>query len=141
MAVFWLQYLVAFMVACHGLVYLVFGAVSFSGAGFPQVFQPWKGTSALLGGTFAGSSLRLLTEYLWLIAGIGLLAAGIAIGLASSLPRVWPPLAIGAGIIGMASFLIFWDGQVPQFANEGGIGMVISLAVISGAALFPSAFG
>jgi hypothetical protein len=141
MAAVWLQYMVAFFVGSHGLVYLIFGALSISGPGFPQVFRTWRGSSAMLGGAVGSASLRTLAEYLWIIAGIGIIAAAIAIGLASLFPGFWQPIAIVGSVVGIASFAVFWDGQTAQFANQGGIGMIISLGIISGAVLFPAAFG
>jgi len=31
---------------------------------------------------------------------------------------------VGAGL-GLAAFAAFWDGQLPLFAQEGGIGVVV----------------
>ena len=95
----------------------------------------------MLGGAIGGAHLKILAEYLWVFAGIGIITAAIAIGLASWLPGIWRPVAIAGSIMGVVSFGVFWDGQRSQFANQGGIGMVISLGIISGAAFFPAVFG
>jgi len=135
-----LQYPIAFIVVSHGLVYLIFGAMSITKTGFPQVYGPWKGRSIALGQAIQRDSLKSLTEALWLLAGVGLIIGGAAIGVSSLLPGYWRPICVCASIAGVTSFAVFWDGQVEQFANQGGVGMIISLAIIAGSVLFPIAF-
>lgn len=129
----WIRYLIGAFIGFHGIVYLL----------APQWLNwgAWKGTSALLGSVATGDSLKALTGYLWVIAGLGLLGTGVAIAFAPSVPSLWRPLAIGAGLVGALSFAFFWDGQVALLVDEGAIGMALSLAVLSGAAAFPKAFG
>lgn len=128
----WLRYLVGLFVGFHGLVYLV--------APYWLNLGAWKGTSALLGSAIAGDTLKLLSSSLWIVAGAGLLGAGITIAFAPLIPSLWRPLAIGAGVVGALSFTLFWDGQASMLVDEGVVGMVLSVVVASGAALFPRAF-
>ena len=95
----------------------------------------------LLGNAVSAQSLRTVSSWLWIIAGIGLLAAALSIAFANVTPGLWRPLAIFGGLAGALSFTIFWDGQLQQFTNQGGIGMIISLVVVGGAAFFAHAFG
>lgn len=129
----WVRYLIAFVVGFHGMVYLI--------APYWIKWGAWKGSSALLGSAVAGDSLKALAGGLWVVAGIGLVGAGLAIALAPWIPSLWRPIAIGAGLIGILGFAVFWDGQVQLLVDEGVIGMVLSLVILSGAAAFPQAFG
>ena len=121
------------MVGFHGLVYLI--------SPFWVTFQEWKGVSFLLGNTVSTQSLRTVSSWLWIIAGIGLLAAAITIALATFSPGLWRPLAVFGGVSGALSFAVFWDGQLQQFTNQGGIGMIISLVIVGAAVVFAHAFG
>ena len=128
----WIRYLVALVVGFHGLVYLIAPRWTEWGS--------WTGSSAVLGGAVTGDSLKALTGGLWAIAGVGFLGAAVTIALAPWVPSLWRPLAVGAGLIGVLSFVVFWDGQVQLLVDEGAIGLVLSLAVLLGAAAFPQAF-
>lgn len=131
-----LGYLVGLFVAAHGLVYLATPLTSIS----QSVFQGWTGTSALLGAAFASDALQSMTTWLWILAGIGLLAAAGAVVFASFVPGVWRPLAVGGALAGVASFAVLWDGQASQFVSQGGVGLGISLAIVAAAVAFPRAF-
>ena len=76
-----------------------------------------------------------------MLAGIGLLGAAHTIAMAPLVPGWWRPIAIVGGLVGALSFAVFWDGQVQQFTNQGGIGMVISLVIVGSAVAFAHAFG
>jgi hypothetical protein len=130
----WIRYLIALIVSFHGLVYLLAPLWSLN------VSQGWRGRSFLFGGVITGDSLRTLASGLWAIAGIGLVGAGLTIIFAPWIPSLWRPLAISAALVGMLSFAVFWDGQTHLLTDQGVIGMVISLAIVFGAVMFPQAF-
>lgn len=132
----WLRYGIGLFIAAHGLVYFTTPFTSLS----QSVFQEWAGSSALLGTFLTSNALKSVTTWLWILAGIGLVAAAATIIFISVLPGVWRPLAVGASIAGVASFIIFYDGQTQQFVNEGGVGLVISLAIAMGASKFSHVF-
>ncbi len=132
----WTRYLIGLFVAAHGFVYFATPLTALS----QNIFQGWTGSSLLLGTTLASDSLKSVTTWLWVLAGIGLVAAAATIVFTSALPGVWRPLAIGASIAGVASFIIFYDGQAEQFVNEGGVGLIISLVIAGGALKFSHAF-
>ena len=95
----------------------------------------------LLGSTVTGDALKSFTSVLWVISGIGFVCAGVAIVLVTRAPGWWRPIAMGAALIGMASFVVFWDGQTAEFVNQGGIGFMLSTAVFLGAVAIPDALG
>ncbi len=129
----WIRYLIALFVGFHGLVYLI--------APYWVKWSTWGGTSALMGSILTGDSLKMLSSSLWLVAGIGLLGTAAAIAFEPSIPALWRPLAIGAGLVGVLSFAVFWDGQVNLLVDEGVVGMILSIVILSGAAAFPQALG
>jgi hypothetical protein len=125
----WMRYLLAFVVSVHGLIYIVTPLSSLS----TTVFAGWKGSSVLLGNAVTGDALKSITTALWLIAGAGIVLAGVSFVLVSRFPHLWRPVAIIATMVGMLSFIIFWDGQTGEFVNQGGIGLVLSAMIFAGA--------
>ena len=89
--------------------------------------------SLVLGTALSGDRLEALAVTLWIIAGIGLICAAVAIGLPSLMPGYWRPIATGSSLVGIASFLVIWDGRALGFASEGGVGMIISAMILAGA--------
>ena len=130
----WLQYVIAFVVFCHGFIYLRIGSV------LPGPIPEWEGNSWLLGNAVVGPRLTTLIVGLHVIAGIGTLATAVAMGLAPQFPGWWRPLAIGSAAVGIAAFAVFWDGQSQFLLQEGVIGAVISLMLLMSAIAFPGAF-
>ena len=131
----WLRYLIAFVVFCHGFIYVRIGSV------LPGPITEWKGTSWLLGSAVTGHRLKALVVSLHVIGGIATLACAAAIGFGPSLPGWWCPLAIGGATVDIAGFAVFWDGQVQFLFEEGAIGALVSLILLGSAIAFPQAFG
>lgn len=127
----WLRYLIAFIVFCHGFIYLRF---------LPEALKAWGGSSWLLGGALTKNRLKALVVALHVIAGLVSLACAVAIGFAPSLPGWWRPLAMAGGAVGIASFAVFWEGRTERLVQEGGIGAVVSLILLLSAIAFPGAF-
>jgi hypothetical protein len=120
----WLRYLIAFVVGCHGFTYIPFGIL------VPGTLKEWRGSSWLLGRAITGDRLRTLVLALHVTAGIVILACAVAIALAPSAPGWWRPPAIVGAVVGIAGFAVFWDGQTQLLAQEGVIGVFISLLLL-----------
>jgi hypothetical protein len=130
----WLRYLIAFVVFCHGFVYLRIGP------GIVATAKEWRGASWLLGDSVTDARLKAWVTTLHTIAGIVTLACAVAIGFAPSMPGWWRPLAIGSAAFGLAAFAVFWDGQTRMLFEEGVIGAILSLILLGVAIAFPSVF-
>ena len=127
----WIHCVFAFVVFCHGLIYVGIGSL------LPGPIPAWKGTSWLLGGALTGEPLRLLVVALHVTAGVAILAAAAAMMLGASLAGWWRPFAMGGALVGLAAFAVFWDGQVTLLIEEGAIGALVSLTVFAVAVVFP----
>jgi hypothetical protein len=123
----WLQYLIAFLVFCHGFIYVRVGAM------LPEPVKGWKESSWLLGKCVSSHHLTTLVVSLHVIAGVVTLACALVIGWPSLLPGWWRPLAVVGGTAGIAAFAVFWDGQTTLLIEEGAIGAIISLVLLVGA--------
>jgi hypothetical protein len=120
----WLRYLIAFVVFCHGFIYVRIGST------LPGPIREWKGISWLLGSAVTDERLRALVVGLHAVAGIAILASALAIGFAPSIPGWWRPLAIAGGAVGLVAFAVFWDGQTRLLFQEGAIGAIVSLIML-----------
>jgi hypothetical protein len=129
----WVRYVLAFLVFCHGFVYVRIGSA------LPDPVHGWKGTSWLLGSALTGHTLNAAVVSLHVTAGIATLACAAAIGFAPSWPEWWRPLALASGLTGLAAFAVFWDGQTQLLFEEGVIGALLSAALIATAMLLPAA--
>jgi hypothetical protein len=128
------RFLVAFLIVLHGFVYVRVGAV------LPGPITGWLGRSWLLGDAVSGDSLRSLAVALHVAAGVAIMACGVLVALAPGFGGTWRFWAAAGAIIGVVAFAVFWDGQVPLLAQEGALGALLSLALLSGAIAFPNAF-
>ena len=129
-----LQYVTAFIVFCHGFVYVWIGSA------LPAPIPAWKGVSWLLDDLVTGSPLNALVIALHVIAGASIIAASAAIVFGAWIPGWWRPFAIGGAAVGIVAFAAFWDGQRQQLFQEGAIGALVSAALLIGAMLCPRAF-
>ena len=130
----WVRVLIAFVVFCHGFIYIRIGSV------LPGPIKEWRGSSWLLGSTLTGDRLTTLVVGLHVIAGIATIACSLAIGFAPSVPGWWRPLAITGAALGVAAFAVFWDGQTQLLFQEGAIGAAVSVILLATAMMFPAAF-
>jgi len=130
----WLRYLIAFVIFCHGFIYVRIGAV------LPGPIKEWRGRSWLLASSVTDDKLKTLVVGLHVAAGIALLACALAIGLAPAAPGWWRPLAIWGSAVGIAAFAAFWDGQTRLLFEEGAAGAIVSLFLLLAAVWFPQAF-
>jgi hypothetical protein len=120
----WLRYVIAFVVFCHGFIYVRIGAV------LPDPIPAWRGSSGLLGNVIAGDALVKLSIALHVVAGFATLACAAAIALAASVPGWWRPLAITGSAIALLAFVVFWDGQAHVLLEQGAIGAAVSLLIL-----------
>jgi hypothetical protein len=130
----WLQYLVAFVIACHGFIYAFMPFV-------PDTRKVWGGRSWALGSLLIGGRLWSTLTVVHVAAGVAFMAAAVAIALAGTIPGWWRPLMVSGAVLGLVAFALFWDGQARSLAEQGAIGAAVSLLLLAVAVVFPAAFG
>lgn len=123
----WMRYAIAAFVVAHGFVYLK------AARSVLPVFEGWSGRSWLLGGAVTGDALTKLCLALWAVAGIGIVATGIALAFAFFAQALWRPLAIAVSAAGILGFFAFWDGRMERLLAQGVIGAVLSTVILAGA--------
>jgi hypothetical protein len=123
----WIRYLIAFVVFCHGFIYVRIGSM------LPGPIAEWKGNSWLLGEAIVNGDLERLTIGLHVAAGIATIACAAALAFVPVVPGWWRPLAIAGGALGIVAFGVFWDGQTRLLCEEGLIGAIVSAALAAAA--------
>lgn len=131
----WVRYAIAFVIAGHGLVY--FNAAR----GVLPVFDGWRERSWLLGGAVTGLALRRLAVVLWTGSGLGLMGTAAVLAFAPEAEEAWRPLAAASSAVAVLGFFVFWDGRPALLVAQGAIGMVLSLAILLAALVYPQALG
>jgi len=131
----WLRIVIAVALLGHGIAYLPYGFVP------GQVVKAWKGNSRLLSSLLDSVRVETAVHVLFVTAGVVMVAVALAIAFAPWTPGWWRPLAVVGSIVGVAGFVVFWDGQRRLLVQEGVIGAVISLTLLGVAIALPKAFG
>lgn len=129
-----LRYVIAFVVAAHGLTYIPFGLL------VPGRLEGWRGRSWLLGDAVSSDAFGTLVVVLHVMAGIAIFLCACSIAFAPSYPGLWRPLGVLGATSGLAAFIVFWDGQPRLVVEEGAVGALISLMLLVSAVAFGGAF-
>ena len=111
----------------HGLVHLLYFGQS------QRLFelQPgmtWPDGSWAFSQLLGGAATRNLAAALLVAAAAGLIAGG-----AGLLARQdwWRLVAVTAAALSALTYILLWDGATRQLDNKGGIGIVISVAILA----------
>jgi len=62
-----------------------------------------------------------------MLAAIGFVAGGAAILLGQAW---WRPVVVGAAAFSAVVFILFWDGTTRKLDDQGGIGLLINIAIL-----------
>jgi hypothetical protein len=113
-------------VVVHGLVHLLY--VGQSARYFelrPGMVWPdgsWA-FSRLLGDTVT----RKLASGALLLAALGFVVGGVGILVSQAW---WQPVVAGAAVLSSVVYLLFWNGRMQNLNGQGGIGLLINLAIL-----------
>lgn len=124
----WLRYLIAFLIICHGYVYIPLGTFMLDEQLKQQ--KEWRIHSWLFSKNISQEVLKSIVRVTHILTGIVIISGGIAFGFSYSKPELWRSLLIAGSLAGIAVFTIFGDGKFKFFVQEGGIGMFINLMIL-----------
>jgi hypothetical protein len=110
----------------HGLVHLLYFGQS------RRLFELrpkmiWPDGSWAFSKLLGDETTRWLASITLVLAAIGFLAGGLGIFLRQAW---WRPLVVGSAAFSTAIFLLFWDGKLQALDDKGGVGLIISLAIL-----------
>jgi hypothetical protein len=98
----------------------------------------WPDGSWLVSKIFSQETARTLAGVSLVITTFGFLAGGAGLFLRQSW---WQPSTLGAAAFSILVFVLFWDGKSKELADQGGVGVLIDLAILAVILIFqwPSA--
>jgi hypothetical protein len=121
-----LQFFLGVFVVLHGLVHLLYFGQSRRlfelqpGMAWPDgswVFARLLGADAT---RWLASAACILTAALFIVSGLGLFVR----------QAWWRPAIVAAAAFSALLFFLFWNGGVQKLDNQGGIGILINLAIL-----------
>ena len=123
--------LIGVLLVLHGLIHGVLAVIPNPDAAEPAVatfFSEWA--VSWLRDRLAGGSLQLMAIALAVVAGVGFLAAGLAM-FDFLLPHDWwQALAIASSVVSLALCLLFWNAYLivgPVVA----VGIIVMLSIVN----------
>ena len=116
----------------HGLVHLLYAGQSWRMFELrPQM--TWPDGSWLISKIFSQEIVRMLAGVSLVISTLGFLACGVGLFLRQAW---WQPSTLAAAVFSMLVFVIFWDGKSKELADQGGVGVLIDLAILAAILIF-----
>ncbi len=124
--------LFAVFLILHGLVHLLY-----AGQG-GRLFELsagmiWPDGSWLFSRMLGGSVTRMLASVSLVLAALGFMGGGLALFLRHT---AWRPMASVTALLSAILILLFWDGKFLKLDEQGGVGLLISLAVVAVVLIF-----
>jgi hypothetical protein len=127
-----LRFITGIFIILHGLVYMFYFGQS------RRLFELeaamiWPDGSWIFSKLLGTGATRSLASVACVLAAIGFVAGGIAIlfGLAW-----WRPVVIATAVFSSLAFLLFWDGTLHKLDVQGGISILINLAILLAVLVF-----
>lgn len=116
----------------HGLVHLIYFGQS------RQFFelQPgmtWPDGSWAFSKLLGNEATRSLASALCVLTAIVFVAGGI--GMLAKL-GFWRPVVMSGAVLSTIAYLLLWDGKLKGLDNQGGIGILINLAILASLIIF-----
>ncbi len=111
----------------HGLVHLLYAGQS------RRLFElrpgmVWPDGSWLFSKLLGNETSRLLASILLALAALGFVVGGLGLLIRQ---EWWRPLAVGSAVLSTLIFVIFWNGKFQALDDQGGIGLLINLAILA----------
>lgn len=127
-----LNLIVGVFMVLHGLVHLLYVGQS------QRLFelQPgmaWPEGSWSFGMLLGDGGARMLASIFLALAALGFVVGGIGI---FARQAWWRPAVVGAAIFSAVIYFLFWNGKLQGLDNQGGIGILINLAILAAVLIF-----
>ncbi len=110
----------------HGLVHLLYAGQSW------RLFELrsgmiWPDGSWLISPLLGNGPTRYMASISLALAALGFVAGGLGLFFGQVW---WRPATVGAIILSTAIFLMLWNGKFQAMDDQGGVGLLINLAII-----------
>lgn len=110
----------------HGLVHLLYAGQSW------RLFELrsgmlWPDGSWLFSQLLGDGSTRYLASTSLALAALGFVMGGLGLFFGQAW---WRPTTVGAAVLSAVIFLMFWNGKFQAMDDQGGVGLIINLAIL-----------
>ena len=110
----------------HGLVHLLYAGQAL------RFFElrpgmTWPDGSLAFSKLLGNETTRMLATILLALAALGFLAGGLGLFIHQDW---WRSVTLAAVVISSLIFIFFWDGRFQAMADQGGVGLLINLAIL-----------
>jgi hypothetical protein len=92
-----------------------------------QPGMAWPDSSWAFSRLLGDGTTRLLASISLILTALGFVAGGIGILVRQDW---WRPMVVGAAVCSTVIFALFWNGKMERLDNQGGIGILINLAIL-----------
>jgi len=121
-----LQFVVGVFIVLHGLVHVLYAGQS------ARRFElkpgmVWPDGSWTFSRLLGDEATRNLASISLVLAAIGFVAGGIGIFVGQTW---WRPVVVGAAALSAVVYILFWNGRMQNLDGQGGIGLLINLAIL-----------
>jgi hypothetical protein len=111
----------------HGLVHLLYAGQSW------QLFElssglTWPDGSWLFSRLVGDETTRLLATVFLVIAALGLVTSGFGLFFRADW---WRTLTVASAVFSSLLYLVMWNGQFQRLPDQGGVGILINLAILT----------
>ena len=119
--------LVGIFFILHGLVHLLYAGQSW------RLFElrpkmTWPDGAWLFSRLIGDEATRYLATFSLALAALGFFAGGLGLFLRQ---EWWRTVAVGTVVFSSAIFFLLWDGKYRALSDQGGIGLLINLAILA----------
>ena len=116
----------------HGLVHLLYTGQSL------RFFElrpgmTWPDGSSAFSRLLGNESTRMLATLLLALVALGFLTGGLGLFIRQ---EWWRSVTLAAAVISSLIFIVFWDGRFQAMDDQGGVGLLINLAILVGGLVF-----
>lgn len=116
----------------HGLVHLLY--LGQSARRFElQPGMLWPDGSWAFSKLLGDDGTRTLASILLILAAAGFLIGGVSVFFSLSW---WRPVVVASAAFSALLYILFWNGRWQQLPNQGGIGLLIDVAILVAVLIF-----
>lgn len=110
----------------HGLVHLLYAGQSW------RLFElrpemAWPNSAWLFSRFLGDESIRLLATVLLVLSAAGFVTGGLGLFLRG---EWWRPVTAISAVLSSLLFIVFWNGKFQALDDQGGVGILINLAIL-----------
>jgi hypothetical protein len=128
-----LQLIFGVFIVLHGLVHLLY----FGQSARRFELRPgltWPDGSWVFSRLLGDQSTRKLASLACIVAAVGFVAGGAGLLISQVW---WRPIVVAAAAFSSVVFILFWNGKLRHLDDQGGVAILINLALLLAALVLP----